>query len=124
MTARFRASLTQTTSKQTLRRKPAKFIPRFISERKYTGGKAKQCVRVDIKHNGRGPHFGGAAWVRRGSTSVPATEALYQQLLELRSSKVHELTKWVGKKVIVSWSAAVLQVYVDPEMKTRPPQGW
>ena len=33
----------------------------------------KQCVRVDIKHNGLGPHFGGAAWVRRGSTSVPAT---------------------------------------------------
>src|SRR5579863_4895957 len=33
----------------------------------------KRCVRVDIKRNGLAPHFGGAAWVRRGSVSVVAT---------------------------------------------------
>jgi hypothetical protein len=64
----------------------------------------KQCVRVDIKHNGLAPHFGGAAWVRRGPTSVPATAEIYQQLIELRLDKVRELTKWVGKPVTVSWS--------------------
>ena len=136
----------------------------------------KQCVRVDIKYNGLAPHFGGRCWVRRGSASVPATEEMYQQLIDLRSSKVTELMQWVGKKIIVSWSAAdrhvqgpnwwscpcalskvtghfstfekwghqglhqsepnqwlnlswsdkdkVLQVYVDPAMKSRPPEGW
>lgn len=135
----------------------------------------KQCVRVSIRHNGLAPHFGGAAWIRRASASVPATDELYQQLIELRSSKVRELSKWIGKKIVVSWSAAshgvmgpnwwscpcklvnvtgyfstfmkedsrlqqsepnvwldlswydkdqVLQVYVSPTMRTRPPEGW
>jgi hypothetical protein len=135
----------------------------------------KQCLRVDIRHNGLAPHFGGACWVRRASTTIPATEEMYQQLIDLRSSKLIELNKWIDKKVIVSWSAAdrhtpgpnwwacpcklvkitghfstfmkwnsnleqsepndwlhlswsdrenVLQIYVDPDMKSAPPQGW
>ncbi len=64
----------------------------------------KQCVCINIKHNGLAPHFGGPAWVRRGSTTEKATEQLYQRMVELRQSKVHELAKWVGKSVTVSWS--------------------
>jgi hypothetical protein len=64
----------------------------------------KSCVRVDIKHNGLAPHFGGAAWVRRGSETIRATEPLYEQMVALRQSKVHELGKWLGKIVTVSWS--------------------
>ena len=70
----------------------------------------KRCVRVDIKRNGLAPHFGGAAWVRRGSVSVVATEELYQQLIDLRAVKVTELSKWIGKKVVVAWSAAAAGV--------------
>jgi hypothetical protein len=61
----------------------------------------KQCVRVDVKHNGLAPHFGGAAWVRRGPTTVEATEQLYQQMVELRHSKVFTLSKWLNKEVTV-----------------------
>jgi hypothetical protein len=134
---------------------------------------SKQCVRVDVKHNGLAPHFGGAAWIRRGPISEPATPELFQQLIELRSDKVRELLRWLNKPVSVSWSnrapgvlgpnwgsyecelVAVtayfstfrwtqlpgriqsepnawldlsrddgnnrLQVYVNPEMKSRPP---
>jgi predicted HTH transcriptional regulator len=57
----------------------------------------KHCVRVDVKHNGLAPHFGDAAWVRRGSVTIRATEALYQQMVELRISKVTALTKWRGE---------------------------
>ena len=64
----------------------------------------KHCVRVDIRHNGLAPHFGDSAWVRQGATSVPATEQLYQQLIDLRSSKVQALTKWLGKPVTGSWA--------------------
>jgi hypothetical protein len=64
----------------------------------------KQCVRVDIKHNGLAPHFGGPAWVRRGSESIIATEQLFQQMVDLRSSVVQDLMKWMGKPVSVSWS--------------------
>jgi hypothetical protein len=59
---------------------------------------------VDIKHNGLAPDFGGPAWVRKGSQTIKANEDVYQQLMELRQSKVHELSKWLGKLVTVSWS--------------------
>jgi hypothetical protein len=135
----------------------------------------KKCVRVDIKHNGLAPHFGGAAWIRQGATTVDATEELYQQLIDLRSSKFRELTKWLNKPVTVSWANRTggvlgpnwgaypcellevtaffstfkntasqkqqsepndwltlswdnrerrLQVYVNPDMRSRPPNDW
>jgi hypothetical protein len=61
----------------------------------------KQCVRVDVKHNRLAPHFGGAAWVRRGSVTVEATEQLYQQMIDLRLNKVSTLAKWLMKRVTV-----------------------
>jgi hypothetical protein len=60
-----------------------------------------QCVRVDIKHNGLAPHFGGPAWVRRGSETVKATEDLYQQMVEWRLNKVRVLGVWLNKTVTV-----------------------
>lgn len=64
----------------------------------------KQCVRMDIKHNGLAPHFGGPAWVRRGAVTVKATEEMYQSMVDLRSSKVRDLAVWQGRTVTVSWS--------------------
>src|SRR5260370_4337711 len=61
----------------------------------------KECVRVDVRHNTLAPHFGGAAWVRRGSVTVKATEQLYQQMVELRQSKVFTLSQWLNKEVTV-----------------------
>lgn len=61
----------------------------------------KQCVRVDIKHNGLGPHFGGAAWVRKGAQTVRATESLYQQMVEMRQDKLRVLLRWLDKLVTV-----------------------
>jgi hypothetical protein len=61
----------------------------------------RKCVRVDIRHNGLAPHFGGAAWVRKGSESVKATESLYQQMVELRQDKMRVLLQWLGKDVTV-----------------------
>jgi Putative DNA-binding domain len=61
----------------------------------------KQCVRVDIKSNGLAPHFGGAAWIRKGSESVRATEDLYEQMVALRQSKIRVLMQWMDKEVTV-----------------------
>jgi Putative DNA-binding domain len=59
----------------------------------------KSCVRVEVKHNGLAPHFAGAAWVRRGSETILATEDLYQQMVDARQSKTHELLRWLNKEV-------------------------
>lgn len=61
----------------------------------------KSCVRVDVKHNGLGPHFGGPAWVRKGTETIKASEALYQQMIELRHGKVRELVKWLNREITV-----------------------
>ena len=63
----------------------------------------KKCVRLEIKHNGLAPHFGGSAWVRRGSQTVKATEVLYQQMVELRQSKAQVMFQWVNKYITIHW---------------------
>jgi Putative DNA-binding domain len=70
----------------------------------------KQCVRVDIKHNGLGPHFGGAAWVRKGSETIRATGEIYQQLIDLRQSKVTVLLPLIGQPISVRWRHPRTQV--------------
>lgn len=61
----------------------------------------KQCLRVEIKHNGQAPHFGGPAWVRQGSQTVKATEEIYQQMVDQRQSKVRVLLQCLNKDVTV-----------------------
>lgn len=61
----------------------------------------KQCVRVNIEHNGLAPHFGGPAWVRKGSETIKATEQLYQQMIEQRQSKIRLLLQWLNREVTV-----------------------
>ncbi|MBI3895087.1 MAG: ATP-binding protein [Acidobacteria bacterium] len=64
------------------------------------------CVRVDIEYSGATPHFGEAAWVRRGSESIKASDEVFQRLIEFRLSKVRELAKWVDKVITVEGDAS------------------
>ncbi len=49
------------------------------------------------------PHFGGPAWVRVGSKTIVASDRLFQELVDSRTSKVHEILKCKGKVVRVTW---------------------
>lgn len=59
------------------------------------------CVRVEIEYDGETPHFGGAAWVRRGSITQHASEEAFQKLIDFRLSKTRELAKWIDKEITV-----------------------
>jgi predicted HTH transcriptional regulator len=83
----------------------AKIYPEIYYRTEVYERDGKQCVRVDIKHNGLGPHFGGAAWIRRGSKTVEATEELYQQLINQRQAKTRVLLQWVTKDITVHWQS-------------------
>ena len=65
---------------------------------------SKRCVRVEIKHNGLAPHFAGAAWVRKGTETIKATDELYQQMVEFRQGKVRELSRWLKQDITVEGS--------------------
>jgi predicted HTH transcriptional regulator len=84
---------------KTVRKEADKIYPPIIWRSAVYGKAGRQCVRVEIEHSGDTPHFGGPAWVRRGSVTVEATEEEFQRLINLRSSLVFELEQWVGKPV-------------------------
>ena len=61
----------------------------------------KVCVRVEIEYDGETPHFGGKAWIRKGSVTQEATDETFQRLVDYRSSKVRELAKWQEKVIFI-----------------------
>ena len=62
----------------------------------------KHCIRVEIEYSGDTPHFGDAAWIRRGSESVIASSEQLNLLVSLRSGKVRTLSDWEGKQITFS----------------------
>ena len=61
----------------------------------------KSCIRMEIDYSGDTPHFGGPAWIRKGSETIVASDEMFQKLIEVRLSHLQELNKWVGKKITV-----------------------
>src|SRR5438552_12198173 len=45
----------------------------------------KSCIRVEVENSGQTPHFGGIAWIRRGSETIKATDKVFQSLIDVRS---------------------------------------
>jgi hypothetical protein len=84
-----------------IREEADKIYPAIIWRSEVYEKEGFHCVRVEIEYSGDTPHFGGIAWVRKGSETYKATDEVFQSLIDLRSSKVRELMKWVGKKITV-----------------------
>lgn len=57
------------------------------------------CIKVEVEYSGETPHFGGPAWIRKGSETIKASDQLFQKLIDLRASKVYEINKWIEKSV-------------------------
>jgi hypothetical protein len=61
----------------------------------------KQCVRVELEYSGDTPHFGGPAWIRKGSETIKASDEVFQRLIDVRTHMIRELTQWIGREVTV-----------------------
>lgn len=85
----------------TVRKRCEQVYPAIVWRSKVYEKEGKTCVRVEIEYSGNTPHFGGPAWVRSGSSSVIASDAMFQKLIDLRSDKVFELAKWIGKTISI-----------------------
>ena len=53
----------------------------------------KQVVAVLLEESPRRPHFAGAAYVRRGSESLPASEEAFRELLLTQVDKCREILR-------------------------------
>jgi len=81
----------------------------------------RPCVRVEIEYSGETPHFGGPAWVRRGSATVLASEEVFQRLVDFRLSKVRELSLWEGKEITIEgdWEGLELRERIHGHPKWK-----
>jgi hypothetical protein len=104
----------------------AKIYPEIYYRTEVYEREGKQCVRVDIKRNGLAPHFGGRAWLRKGSKTVEATDDLYQQMIDQRQSKISVLLRWLNKEITVEGTQQPTNSTVSPGSlrMTQPEQEW
>jgi hypothetical protein len=86
---------------RTIRKNCEKIYPPILWRSEVYEKEGKLCIRIQIEYDGDTPHFGGPSWVRKGSSTMAATEEQFQALVALRSNKVRELAKWIGKRVTV-----------------------
>jgi hypothetical protein len=97
-----------------IRKQCDKIYPAIVCQSKVYEKDGNPCVRVDIEYDGDTPHFGGSAWVRRGSVTVPASDEVFQLLIETRSGLIRELTKWLNQTVtLVGEKRRVTDHYVE-----------
>jgi len=100
---------------KTVRKEADKIYPPIIWRSTVYQKEDQYCVRVEVEHSGNTPHFGGGAWVRKGSSTVQASEEMFQTLVELRLEKVRELCKWLNREVTVHGD----QASVPPDREGR-----
>ncbi len=59
----------------------------------------RQFIAAIIPGSAERPHFVGGAYIRQGSSNMPANELLFNELIAQRNSKVYAILKWKGKQI-------------------------
>jgi len=96
---------------KTIRSECDKIYPSILWKSMVYEMEGKHCVKVEVEYSGETPHFGGAAWVRKGSETIKATDEIFQKLIELRSGKVCEISRWINKQVTLYADQSHLPLY-------------
>ncbi len=105
---------------KTIRKHCDKIYPPIIWKSKVYEKDGKTCVRIEIEYDGETPHFGDAAWVRRGSETIKATDEVFQKLIELRLGKVRELAKWIDKNITIEPDPQAMAAVTTYNIHTFP----
>jgi predicted HTH transcriptional regulator len=71
------------------------YVPKIIAEN------GRQALALIIPGSDLRPHFAGLSYVRRGSESIEASEAQFEELIAQRNSKAALLMDYRGKNVTV-----------------------
>jgi hypothetical protein len=82
-----------------------KIYPPIVWRQRPYDKDGKTCLRIEIEFSGDTPHFGDAAWVRKGNESIKASDEVFEKLIAIRSGVARELMRWMGKLVTLSWAA-------------------
>jgi hypothetical protein len=88
-----------------------RIYPSILWRSKVYEKQGKYCVQVEVSYSGKTPHFGDAAWIRRGSENIRASEEMLQRLIDLRSEVITKLEEWLGKKITIEGDNASIFDY-------------
>lgn len=86
---------------KTLNREINKAYPPIYTFPKVVTHGGQDFLAVIVPGSADRPHFSGAAYVRRGSETVTASEDQFKSLIATRSSKAYEIVRNIGKAVTV-----------------------
>lgn len=67
----------------------------------HTTDSGQHVVVVFVSQSSRRPHFGGPAFVRRGSESVVASPEVFEELIHSRTDKCRQILRFKGHTVTV-----------------------
>jgi schlafen family protein len=87
-----------------IRQELEKIYPEIIWRQRPYEKNGRTCLQVEIEFSGDTPHFGDAAWIRKGNESVKASHDMFDKLVAIRNGIARELMKWIGKPVTLSWA--------------------
>ncbi len=91
--------------------------PEIIWRSKVYEKDGKYCLRVEIEYSGDTPYFAGPAWVRKGSSTIKASEEMFQRLIDIRSGIVRELSKWLDKEITIAGDASTVPSNQESRLK-------
>ena len=91
-----------------IRKECDKIYPAILCRSTVYEAENKYCVRVEIEYSGETPHFGGPAWIRKGSETIKASDEEFQRLIDLRSNIIREISKWLDKEVTMHGDPATI----------------
>jgi predicted HTH transcriptional regulator len=98
---------------QSVRKEAEKIYPPIIWRSNVYEKDGQYCVKVEIEYSGNTPHW--VAWVRRGSSTIEASEEVFQRLIDLRLELVRELSEWINKSVTVNGDSST----VPPDRESK-----
>jgi hypothetical protein len=62
------------------------------------------CLAVIVPGSEARPHFAGKSYIRVGPQTKEASESQFDRLIADRVSKAREISKWVGKRIVIDFS--------------------
>jgi hypothetical protein len=85
----------------TLSEKTTSIYPPVYYTTKIIKNGDRECLAVIVPGSSTKPHFAGPLFLRDLSQTVVASSEKYESLLAARTSKAHELQKWVGCEITI-----------------------
>jgi hypothetical protein len=86
---------------KTVRDKLSVAYPPVAYKTRVVSSNGKNVLAVIVPGSAIGPHFSGPAYVREGSSTVPASDELFPRLIDRRERKVREILKWQGQRILM-----------------------